>query len=128
MKQATCGQGLAEHSLLPAKLGELIASVAQNLEVHMQTLDLQDENANKEHAVYQKLVTEHRYLAARLQEAGEFMAAQADLPMAKHDPKAMSSPTVVVAFEKLVRVEQELLELLQKRVDQDHAMLVEMPR
>jgi len=31
----TCGQGLAEHSPLPAKLGELTATVAEILERHM---------------------------------------------------------------------------------------------
>ena len=32
--QPTCGQGLAEHSSLPAKLGQRTASVVELLEVH----------------------------------------------------------------------------------------------
>jgi hypothetical protein len=34
--QPTCGQGLAENAVLPAKLGELIASVAANLEARVE--------------------------------------------------------------------------------------------
>ena len=41
----TCGQGLAEHSALPAKLGELAAAMAENLEAHQDLLDVTDENA-----------------------------------------------------------------------------------
>jgi hypothetical protein len=36
--QPTCGQGLAEHSALPAKLGELTAAVAANLEQELLAL------------------------------------------------------------------------------------------
>jgi hypothetical protein len=35
--QRTCGKGLAEHSALPAKLGELTAAMAENLEIHMRS-------------------------------------------------------------------------------------------
>ena len=38
--EPTCGQGLAEHSVLPAKVGELIASLAEILEFHTKALDL----------------------------------------------------------------------------------------
>ena len=33
--QPTCGKGLAENSILPAKLSELIAAMVENLEAHM---------------------------------------------------------------------------------------------
>lgn len=126
--QPTCGQGLAEQSLLPAKLGELTASVAENLEVHMKALDLQDENAKKEHGVYLKLAKEHRGIAAELQAIAEEMAGCRELPMGRHDQRAMSSPKVGEAFENFVKVEQELLTLLQERVEQDQKMLVEIGR
>jgi hypothetical protein len=124
--QRTCGQGLAEHSLLPAKLAKLTASVAENLEVHMEALDLTDENAKKEHRVYRKLAKEHRKIARQLLAIGEEMAGCRDLPMGRHDQRAMSSPQVVEAFENFVRVEQELLALLVRRMEQDQKMLVEM--
>ena len=40
--------------------------------------------------------------------------------------KAMASPEVVDAFEQFVRIEQELLALLQARLEQDRHMLVDM--
>jgi hypothetical protein len=126
--QPTCGKGLAENSILPGKLGELTASMAENLEIHMKALDLKDENAKKEHAAYLKLAKEYRKIAAQLQATGEDMAGYRDLPMGRHDQKAMASPKVVEAFENFVRVEQELLTLLQERLGQDQQMLVVMDR
>jgi uncharacterized protein involved in exopolysaccharide biosynthesis len=126
--QSTCGQGLAEHSALPVKLGELAASLAHNLEVHMTALDLSDETARKEHAVYQRLVQQHQAIAAELRTVGQEMADQHDLPMGKHDQGAMSSPNVAEAFETFVTAEKKLLALLQERVEEDDSMLVEMQR
>jgi short-subunit dehydrogenase involved in D-alanine esterification of teichoic acids len=126
--QPTCGQGLAERSALPAKLGELAASLADNLEVHTRALDLSEQNAKEELAVYQKLVQQHRAIAAQLETVGEDMAGYHDLPMAKHDLEAMSSNAVLTAFDRYVKVEQELLGLLERRVEEDQAMLVEMRR
>jgi hypothetical protein len=122
----TCGQGLAEHSVLPAKLAELTASLSENLEVHMKALDRTDEIAEREHGVYLKLVQEHRKIAALLQATAEEMAASRDLPMGRHDAKAMSSPAVVEAFERFVEVERELVGLLEERVREDAKLLAEM--
>lgn len=46
--------------------------------------------------------------------------------MARHDEKAMSGPQVRAAFEKFVKVEQELRAMLEKRVEQDRSMLAAM--
>jgi|Tabmets5t2r1_1033131.scaffolds.fasta_scaffold13971_1 hypothetical protein len=124
--QPTCGQGLAARSALQAKLGELAASLADNLEVHTRTLDLTDENAKTELAVYQGLVQAHRAIAAQLGSVAEEMAGYHDLPMAAHDLEAMSSTSVVTAFERYVKVEQELLTYLRERVDEDRTILAEM--
>jgi hypothetical protein len=64
--QPTCGQGLAEHATLPARLGELIDAVV------------------------------------------------------------MASARVVAACETFVRLEEELLALLQQRLEQERRMLVTM--
>lgn len=126
--QQTCGKGLAEHSVLPAKLGELTAAVAENLEIHMKALDLKDQSSRKERDAYVELAKEHRRIAAQLQATAMLMSGYRDLPMGRHDQKAMSGPEVVEAFEKFVKLEQELLALLQKRVEQDRKMLIEMGR
>ena len=46
--------------------------------------------------------------------------------MGRHEEKAMSSPRFREAFEKFVTREQELQALLQKRIEGDRQMLIEM--
>jgi hypothetical protein len=54
-EHSTCGQGLAENSVLPEKIGSLIAAMAKNLELHMNALDLTDPDSRAEYAAYEKL-------------------------------------------------------------------------
>jgi hypothetical protein len=107
-------------------VGELIASLAENLELHMKALDLTDENSQKEHDAYVELAREYRKIATPLHATAKRMAGYRDLPMGRHDQEAMSSLKVREAFEKFVTLEQELLALLQKREEEDRRMLVEM--
>ncbi len=101
--QQTCGKGLAENSILPAKLGELIAAMAGNLEAHMQALDLTDQNSRREYDAYEKLVKEQKQIANQLKSVANQMAGYRDLPMGRHDEKAMTHPRVREAFEKFVQ-------------------------
>lgn len=122
-EQQTCGKGLAEHSALPAMLGDLIASMAEVLEVHTRALDLEDPDARKENQAYVELIMDHRQIAAQLRAAARQMATYRDLPMGKHDASAMSGREPLEVFEKFVKVEQELLAMLQKWVERDQKML-----
>lgn len=99
---ANVWQGFGRALRTPCEAGRVDAAVAKNLEVHMKALDLTDVNSKQEHDAYR------------------------DLPMGRHDQKAMSTPEILEAFEKFVKVEQELLALLQRRVEQDQRMLTEM--
>ena len=110
-QQPTCGKGLAEHATLPAKLGDLAAAMAENLEVHQQALDVTDENARKEHHAYEKLAQEFRCV---------------DLPMGRHDQRAMAAPTALQAFRNFVRIEEDLLAMLRTAVERDQKMLAVM--
>jgi hypothetical protein len=125
-QQQTCGRGLAEHSALPARLAEVTEAMASNLQVHMQALELDDEPAREEHAVYLRLAEEQRQAAARLRAVANEMAAARDLPMGRHDAQTMSSPEVGDAFQRFVKAKQELLDLLQGMVEEDRRMLAEM--
>jgi len=124
--QQTCGQGLAEHSALPAQLAEVTEAMADNLQVHMAALELDDEPARQEHAVYLRLAEEQRQAAARLRAVAGEMAAARDLPMGRHDPQTMASPEVAAAFRRFVTARQELLAVLQRMAEQDQRMLAEM--
>ena len=123
--QRTCGMGLAEHAVLPAKMGELMASVAENLELHKEALDFNDSTSKKEYDAYLELAGDHREIAGKLETTARKMAGYWDLPMGKHDQHVMSAPKIVASFQKLVRIEEELVALLQKRVEQDHRLLNE---
>ena len=122
----TCGRGLAEHSALPAKMAELTGAVAAILELHMKALDLTDANSRRELDAYRQLANEHRDAEAQLRTIATEMAGHRDLPMGRHDPKAMGAPAVVDAFETFVKLEQELATLLEARLEQDRQMLTQM--
>lgn len=126
--QPTCGKGLAEHSALPAKLGELVDALAENLELHQNTLVLTDEHARAEYRAYVRLATQHRSIAAQLRAAAEEMAGYRDLPMGAHDERAFADPRIADAFATFVRREEELLALLQHALERDRAMLGGMRR
>ena len=126
MEEQTCGRGLAEHSVLPAQLAEVTEAMADNLMAHMQALELDDEAARQEHAVYLRLAEEQRQAAARLRAVAGEMAAARDLPMGRHDPQTMASPEVAAAFRRSVTARQELLAVLQRMAEQDQRMLAEM--
>jgi hypothetical protein len=122
----TCGRGLAEHSALPAKLADLMSSVATVLEVHMKALDLTDESSQKEFDAYRQLVNEHRDAAAQLHSIATEMSGYRNLPMGRHDPNAMATPAAADAFEKFVTLEQEVVTLLEARLAGDREMLGQM--
>ena len=121
--QQTCGKGLAQHSPLTASLGELIASTARVLEVHMKALDLTDENSKREHEAYRELASAHRRIAAELADTAKRMEGYRTLPMGRHDMAAMTSAAPRHAFAGFVNREDALVSLLQARLAQDKAML-----
>ena len=122
----TCGRGLAERSALPAQLAAVIEAMADNLHVHMQALELDDEPAREEHAVYLRLVEEQRQAAGRLRAVAGEMAAARDLPMGRHDEETKRSPEVGNAFRRFIEARQELQALLERMAEQDRQLLAQM--
>ena len=126
MEEQTCGRGLAENSVLPAQLAEVTEAMADNLQAHMQALELDDEAARQEHAVYLRLAEEQRQVAGRLRAVAGEMAAARDLPMGRHDAQTLTSPEVAHAFQHFVRAKRELLALLERTAEQDRQLLAAM--
>jgi hypothetical protein len=122
-EQQTCGKGLAENSVLPAKLGELISAMAGNLDVHRRALDLTDQNSRTEDDAYEKLLKELRQIAAQLSVTASEMAGYRDLRMGGHDQKAMTHPRVEETFEKFVQSKRELLKFLEQTEERDNQLL-----
>src|SRR5215216_816452 len=121
--QQTCGKGLAENSILPAKLGELISAMADNLAAHWKALDLTDQNSRAEDAAYEKLLKDLRQVAAQLSVTANQMSDYRDLAMGRHDENAMRHPRVQAAFEKFVQRKRELLGLLEQAEERDNQLL-----
>ena len=118
----TCGEGLAHHAVLPARLSELLAAVAENLEAHLTTIDARDERSRPEHDAYIALASEHRALELRLRQLSARMAGYRALPMACHDSLALASPRVREAFERLVGAEAAVADLLATWIVEHRAM------
>ena len=126
--QPTCGKGLAEHSAFPAKFGDFLAAMAQNLEVHLITLDPADPTTQPERNAYLKLARDSRRTADELRALAAEMVSYRNLPMGRHDPVALSSPSVVEAFASFVKLERELLALLETSVERGEQMLARAAR
>jgi hypothetical protein len=118
-EQQTCGRGLAENAALPARLAGMIEAMADVLRVHLQALELDDEAAREEHAVYLHLVEEQRQAGGRLRAVAAEMAAARDLPMGRHDTETMRSPEVGDAYQRFVEARTELADLLGQMAERD---------
>ncbi|HET6596833.1 MAG TPA: hypothetical protein VFG81_14505 [Anaerolineales bacterium] len=119
----TCGKGLAENSVVPARVSQLISAMAENLQVHMKALDLNDPNSRAEYDVYEILVNQLRQAATQLEATASQMAGHRDLPMGRHDEQAMTHPRIRETFEKLIEQKQKLLSLLQQTEERDSELL-----
>jgi hypothetical protein len=108
---------------VPAKLAVLLASLAENLEAHVPTIDLDDPNGRTERLAYEPLAAEYRELASRLQAVAQQMADHRDLPMARHLEAAAAAPPVLDAFRRFVHAERDVVLALQRTLDRDQHML-----
>jgi hypothetical protein len=76
--------------------------------------------------VYQRLVSELRQTAAQMEAIARQMSASRDLPMGRHDLTAMAADEVRHSFEQFVQAEQDLLAMLQRKLEEDQQMLAAM--
>ena len=123
MDEMTCGKGLAQNATLPARVSELMASIAAVLDHHTTALNPADASSKPESDAYRSLVRRHRDVAASLTAIATQMAGYANLPMAAHDERVMSDANAVAVFETVVGHEQELVRLLQERLAVHEPML-----
>jgi hypothetical protein len=122
----TCGKGLAARSVLPGRIADLLAAMAYNLEAHIPTLDGTDPAAQEELGAYTALARQFREVSGRTAAIAGEMAGYRDLPMARHDPGALTDPRIAHAFEAFISRERDLAALLQQQADQDRRILVQM--
>ena len=121
--EPTCGKGLAEHSVIPGKLGELIDGLAANLECHMPSLPETDAMARHEKAAYARIAAQHREIAKRLRAVAEDMAGCRAMPMGAHDEQALMDPRAVTAFEQYIATLRQVVATLQASLAADEQLL-----
>jgi hypothetical protein len=111
---------------LAARLSALAAAMAENLEQHQQTLDLSDGNARKEKDAYAVLAKDYRNIASQLQATSDRMVSYRDLPMARHDERALAAPGIRDAFAAFIERERDLNLLLETWIRQDQGIFTQM--
>jgi hypothetical protein len=104
----TCGKGLAQRSEIPVKLGTLIASLADNLDAHLPTIDVGNEAGRFERDAYASLINGFREIAERMAAISSEMAGYRHLPMAPHHDAALFKPRITDSFNRYVTLEGEL--------------------
>ncbi len=118
----TCGEGMAQHAVLPAKLAPWFAALAETLELHRAMIVKSDANAPAEDEAYRDLALAYRGIAEQVQRAATRMAACRELPMPAHDEAAFGKPQLE-AFERYVGAQNALLSVLKIAAEQDQEML-----
>jgi uncharacterized protein YndB with AHSA1/START domain len=118
----TCGEGLAQHALLPAKLAPWFAALAETLELHRALIVKSDANAQAEDDAYRDLAQSYREIGEQVQRAATRMAACRELPMPAHDESAFGERQLD-AFQRYVGAQNALLSVLKLAAEQDQKML-----
>lgn len=122
---ATCGEGVAQHAAIPAKLALMFEGLAETFALHRNMLELEDEHARKEDEVYRDLAARWSQVARQVRETAELMLAQRTLPMGAHDESGWG-PDNLAAFAKFVRAQGQALALLRVAQEHDERMLRSM--
>jgi hypothetical protein len=99
--------------------------MSENFEVHLRTVDSQDQTTQPEREAYTRLARETRQIAGQLSALAAEMAGYRDLPMGRHDPAALSSRPIVEAFSRFLKAEQELCALLESSLKRGQQMLAQ---
>jgi len=93
---------------------------------HQKALVLEDPNARLEYDAYVRLARAYRDIAEKLDATADQMTGYRDLPIARHDERAMKSLDACRSFDEFVTVERELLGYLTTALKRDEAMLEQM--
>jgi uncharacterized protein YndB with AHSA1/START domain len=123
--EPSCGAGLAQHAVIPAKIAPMFAALADTLEAHRAMIVLGGPEARLEDDAYRTLAASYRELAARVGSVAEQMASHRGLPPCPHDERAFGAAQLE-AFQRFVKAQSELLELLQIAAEHDESMLASL--
>lgn len=123
--EPTCGTGMAANAVLPTRMAEVAASLADVLTQHTESLNPEEPAAAAEREAWLTIAAEHRQLASRLTAAADRMEAQHDLPPADHDMSVLTSAEGLSAFEHFVTAQERLRDLLTTQLVEYRSMLAD---
>jgi uncharacterized protein YndB with AHSA1/START domain len=123
--EPSCGSGLAQHSMIPEKIAELCAALAETLATHRAMLVLSDPGSKREDEVYSELARRFGEIASLTGEAARNMASQRELPMGEHDMSAWGEAQMA-AFRRFVSAQGRLLAHLRVAAERDQKMFESM--
>ncbi len=126
-EEMTCGRGIAANATLPSQMAVVVAALGAVLQDHTKALDDRNAAARREHAAYDGIIESARVARISLDALAREMLACRELPAAPHDMDALASRETHDVFVALVRAEQQLHGLLQRR-GQDHDAMLEPNR
>jgi hypothetical protein len=125
-EEHTCGRGIAANAVLPEKLSVVLRGMADVQENHIRGLDPKEANGKTEIEAYQRLVSENRAVANRLDALASLMRGYRNLPMPSHNMDVLMDKRSSDVFAAFVAGERELLDLMQGRVKEWDGMLEAM--
>lgn len=119
----TCGQMMAEKADLPAKMSEVMTSVADMMDAHAKLMTGSKE-AKQEAAAFTKMAKEHRDLATRFKKTSDGMKKMGDLPAAEHDmAKMKADPKVQASMKAMLQSHKDMIALMQREVAEMEKMM-----
>jgi uncharacterized protein YndB with AHSA1/START domain len=121
----SCGEGLAQHASVPAKIAPLLAALADTLELHRALLDPVTAQAREEDEAYRELASRYRELAQGVADAATRMADCRDLAPCPHDTSAFG-PQHLAAFQRFVKAQRQLLAIVRPAAERDQKLLETM--
>lgn len=122
----TCGMGLAQQSVVPAGIADLLRALTEILETHLPTIDTGDESGQLEAEAYTYLSGEFASISAHLGRGAATMGSYRDLPPAGHHEEALADPALLEPFRNFVAIETELADLLTRAAREDGRLLAEL--
>ena len=124
--EPTCGTGMAANAILPTRMAEVLAAMADVLTRHTESLDPDEPAAAAEKDAWLAIAAEQRRIAGHLTATADRMAATKDLPLADHDMSALTSTEARSAFAHFVTAQERLSDLLTEQLVQYRAMLADI--
>jgi len=113
----SCGEELAESALVPERLAELFAHVAENLDKHAEWVGTESEAARREHAGMLEVAADYRAIAHAATHAARTMRSLATLPAAPHDPARWDQSAFAAWMRRKVELQRAFAQLIQEHAD-----------